>query len=389
MIRDIVPDGDALDSVRVFNAMLVGTDLVRQGKVTPISWLKCQRISDMLDLLPPTDRVMTESEEISSAARRAKLDSIPGRFLRPDPITGCHLEPSLLLRHAAGQLYQEAHLQLEREDPTQSLFPGIVPRRRTTELLRPDARFTPTNLARALAQFAVTLRGETHKKDRFEAIDPACGSGVFLQEMMRELEDRNFNRCVTLRGFDTSKISWAMARFALCRTIHEAGADASKRYSVSIEEKDALKQDWGTPDVVLMNPPFVGFREMTDEERRTVVGVLSEATGKETDNGRPDMAMAFCWKAAACLKNAAVMASVLPAPLLENASGVDWRAAMTTGRVLSLVGRFEDYGIFSGAVVEPAVIVIQDAARTKGTANQILVLYARENYKDATIRAAK
>jgi len=247
-----------------------------------------------------------------------------------------------------------------------------------------DVRITPVILARALAEQAIGanwsfLRG----KPSIEVLDPACGSGVFLQEALRELISRGYSGALKLRGFDRSSISCAVARFCLGRAKTEADGIS---VDVGIEEKDALRDDWGHPDLILMNPPFVPWERLTgDEDRQAVKTVLGEL-----GTGRVDMAMAFIWKGAGSLENASVLASVMPAPLFETESGLTWREALATKYDVLLLGRFEGYSFFRESMVEPGILVLRrTAAHESALHRSTRVLFAKTGREEVALRGLR
>jgi hypothetical protein len=306
-------------------------------------------------------------------------------LLLPEPTTGCRLEPDLLLRHASGQLYQEAHLRLEREC-RQAFLPGMASDASTGGLLTKDVRFTPPSLARALVEQALTAardRIREGKSARLDVLDPACGSGVFLQETLRELVRRKYCGQIMLRGFDTSPISCAISRFCLERIKQDL---PRPNVSIVIKQQDSLQTDWGKPDLILMNPPFMPWDRMEDAEKEAVRNVL----GVDLAKFRVDLAMAFIWKAVESLAPTASLATVLPAPLFETDSGMAWRDKIKEKADLLFLGRFAGYGFFRGSTVEPGMLVLRrkDSAPSHEHST-VWVLVAKSGFEDAAIRGLR
>ena len=176
------------------------------------------------------------------------------------------LDADLLIRHASGRLYQEAHFELERQSVMQmSIFGGLAPSKTAHGQMQRDARFTPTPLARALAEQC--LEGLAAEGE-LVILDPACGCGVFLVEALRELEAKRVRRPIRLVGFDTSEVSEAIATFCLRKAVKDA-RDGGMTVEFEIRRCDALQTEWGTPDVILMNPPFASVNDMTPRERES------------------------------------------------------------------------------------------------------------------------
>ena len=382
-IRNSLPSDDSLNALYLLNSFLLGTESVRLHEITKQDWLKCRTVKEVLEILNSDQKRLAGVDNITLHPADLGIGGLCSYFLSSS-ISNIHLEPSLLLRHAAGQLYQEAHITLDREIGQLSL-PGLASEDVPRGLLKRDVRFTPPMLARSLVQQAFKAH-KTHieKMTSIEILDPACGSGIFLQEALRELIERKFTGHVTLRGFDLSSISCAIASFCLGRAKQDV-PNKGPKVKIDIQKCDSLLIDWGHPNFIMMNPPFIPWNRMVDEERCNVQDVLGEL-----GRGRIDMAMAFIWKAIQCLKPDSILASVVPTPLYETQSGQKWREALSSASNLVLLGRFESYGFFRGAMVEPGFILVEGRGQnTKAKQNDIKVVLAEEGYEDAALRALR
>lgn len=382
-IRDSVHD--PLHSIRVLNALLLGTEAVLFKQVDAEQWYSCRTVGEAIDALPQLLGDTAELQLVPEQVRSKFVGSLPRQLATPDRITGRMLRPDLLLRHASSQLYQEAHLAIER-GPQIGLFSNVLGGAGDNEKyrgqLQRDVRYTPPSLARMLVQKAISNCHNLEHRKKIVVLDPACGSGVFLVEALRELVMRFQDIDVEVRGMDVSPVSCAVARFCMNRTRHELSS-TNFRISVTISETDALLEDWGSPDIILMNPPFVSWDQMTGAQQNVVRSTLDT-----TARGRMDMAMAFLWKAVASIKNDAIVASVLPAPLLENKAGGKLREKISEVAKLALVGRFEGMGYFRGSIVETAFLVAR-AVGGVADSEQTEVLVAKEGSEDAALRALR
>lgn len=381
-LRATLRADNPVHTVRLFNALILGAEAVRLGMMNEADWLESRNVSDTLrklNGLPLGDA----AEGLPVGVLSVSLGDLLGFFLRPEPETGLLLEPDLLIRHAAGQLYQEAHLILEREP--QLAFEGLIPDERSRGFPKRDARFTPIVLARALVEQAISAFGDQlDQKNSLDILDPACGSGVFLQEALRELLTRGYHGQICLRGFDLSPISCEMARFCLERARVDATA-AGLDIRISIEERDALQGPWGRPDILLMNPPFVPWQGMSTAERETVADVLGQVLER-----RADKAMAFLWRGVQALGSGAILASVLPATLFQTASGMKWREALLDQAELHLLGRFEGYRFFPQSMVETGFLVLRHRAEEHDRRERpITVVVAQPSAEEAAIRALR
>ena len=139
----------------MLNVLLIGTESVLQEPSSGPRWLKARTVQDAVGQLTDSERTLAETDKLPQRVLNTVLgESLFSHFLSPEPVSQCRLDPGLLLRHASGQLYQEAHLRLEREARQMSL-PGLASDATTPGLLTKDVRFTPPSLARALAQQAL------------------------------------------------------------------------------------------------------------------------------------------------------------------------------------------------------------------------------------------
>lgn len=301
-------------------------------------------------------------------------------FLDAEPRTGCQLDPRLLFRHASTELYQEAHLEIERGP--QSYFVGLAPIDRPKGIAPRDVRFTPANLARVLVEQAIGAYGPL--PDVLVVLDPACGSGVFLQQCLRELTTTHFQGNVSLHGYDRSEISACIARFCLSGPVREALSPGLKA-DVRISQVDSLTTDpWAPAQLILMNPPFISRDYLAPDELASIKAVL----GDELAKGRVDMAMAFIWKAINSIPPGGVVATVLPTGLLQSSGGRAWRDAIARICDVCLLGRFEGYKYFPTSIIETGFAVLRKRKSNEGhsQSSAVSVLVAQEGNEDAAIR---
>lgn len=362
---------DNLPVIRVFNLLITLADA--NGVQ---SLLQHEVIGDLLDHGPAMQYDDLRPYRDASVDRAAQLiASASPRGLLP-------VDPHLLIRHASGHLYQEAHFELERQAYIQPLlFGGREPNVATRGHRQRDARLTPPELARTLIEQSLRQFGEL--PHRLESLDPACGSGVFLQELLRELEAVNYRGHVRLAGFDLSPVSVEISNFCLDRAVRDANAGGLAAEH-GIEIRNALHDDWGTPQLILMNPPFVSYKDMAQDDRAACKDILGNLA-----IGHFDKAMAFIWKAVRALSPGGVVASVLPGPLLDGSNGERWRKALLEHGDICAVGRFGGYSYFQGAMVEPAFIVLKKHGGHQGRVGPMAVVIAEEAAEDAAMRALR
>ncbi|MDA0200063.1 MAG: N-6 DNA methylase, partial [Bacteroidetes bacterium] len=159
-------------------------------------------------------------------------------------------------------------------------------------------------MARALTRetFEFAYRSELDLGANVRVLDPACGSGIFLKEALRELARRDSNAHAVIRGLDISDLSVVMSRFVVGR----AASDAPFEVTVDITVDDALEAEWRMPHIVLMNPPFVQVENLDEAQRASASRVLGAAAA-----GRFDLSMAFIAKASTEIADAGVLTSLL------------------------------------------------------------------------------
>lgn len=395
-VRAALAQDDAVVAVKLFILLLLGAEAVNEKKLEREQWIACREVTNLLRL---AEGFLDGSEGLRNVPEwvlSTNLGVLPELFVAPDRRTGCKLLPTLLLRHASGRLFQEAHFVLEREKPVQARFAGFDEGLPQSGTLGKDVRYTPTTLARALTEQALDafFATESNRLDDDTAVlsilDPACGSSIFLQEALRDLARRGYKGAVRLHGIDVSEISCVISSFCLGRAKRESPL-SNADVTVKVEQRDALNSatSWDQPDVTLMNPPFVNYLRMSAEEKEQVQKVLAEAAG-----GQPDKAMAFVWKATTTLRPGCVLTAVIPSSLTENSAGLRWRRGLAARTELILLGRFRSYGYFAYSLVEPAFLILKAKAESKlapenGRAEGVRVLLAGERSEDAALRGLR
>lgn len=377
-IRQRVNSKGALWAVRLLNSLLLSAERLRG---TPSErWPKT--FAEVVAGLGVKDRRLCGvCDDPPEGVGEQNAQDLIHRFVQPEPYTGCQIMPSLLFRHAASNLYQEAHLEIERNP--QGYLPGLEPVEEPSSSRSPrDVRFTPPNLARALIQRSLDCLTSMPKE--LTVLDPACGSGVFLTELLHELQSRGLlqNHSVRVIGYDISEISEYTARFCLEYTKRDLGL--SRGPPPEVERCDSLDREWAEADIILMNPPFISWERLDSEQRRKAASVLGPLAEK-----RPDLAMAFFFKAVQSLRPGGVLASVLPAPVLSSRSAVGLRERLRASGRLDLVGRFEGYRFFPTSLVETAFLVYQKERDVKRRSQTVEVLISREGAEDAALRALR
>ena len=260
------------------------------------------------------------------------------------------LYPGLAIRHAGGQLFQEAHFELLRGDPGFDLF-GLVGAPEVKPTRRGGTHFTPPALARSLVEQVFSSLPDLQKRPRMTLCDPACGSGAFLHEAFRALRRMDFKGHLQLIGRDISTAAIAMARFVMATAMRswkpEGGVNVDLQVGNSLGE-------FGIPraDVILMNPPFIAFGDQTPEQRDQLRAATSGTAG------RGDYSMAFVVRALEALNDGGVVGTLFPASLLSQKAAGSWREQILGLGQVRLLASIGDFGLFTHAMVQVACAVI-------------------------------
>lgn len=294
------------------------------------------------------------------------------------------LDADLLIRHASGQLCEEAHRQLLAPVQTErqgELFPTemlLIGPRHPHAAPPSDVHSTPPSLARALVELALHFFSDQDPRS-IDVLDPACGSGVFLIEMLREATLRG-STTVNVRGFDISLLAIEMSTFCVGQATHEI---RNGQRTIEITKADALTVDWGRPDIIVTNPPFISWENLDGRKRHEVARVLGAF-----HRGRQDIAFAFVMKALDSLKPGGVLACIVPHAFFELRSAEVVRRYITASGEYQLraIGQFKDFSYFN-ASVQPSFIVVS-RVRTSPT-TPIRIITADAGCAERAIRAIR
>ena len=263
------------------------------------------------------------------------------------------LFPTLALRHAGGAIFQEAHFELARA-AAPDLF-GYVEPARAHLVTRGGAHFTPPALGRMLAEQTFSSIKEIHTREVLTILDPACGCGSILHEALRLLKRLKFGGRIVLRGFDVSAAAVAMARFVLAHSDRDWAE--SSRIEIEVEQRDSLEQRLPPADIVLMNPPFITWAALHDEQRSVLSAALGSCSGTQ-----PDYSMGFVLKVLdETLVQGGALGTLLPASLLTSQSALQWRHALLERADLRFLASLGHHHLFPHAVVQVAGVVLSTA----------------------------
>ena len=351
-----LPDDRATDVFTAALARLLG----EEGSASPVQIGLAEDAPELLTRL--------DSRGLGAALEEVGRASGAVSWLR--------LHPTLAIRHASGQLFQEAHFELLRGATDFDLF-GLVGAPDVASTSRGGAHFTPPTLARSLFERAVaSLSAPLSGYEELTICDPACGSGAFLQEALRALRRSRYEGKLRLIGFDISPAAISMARFA----VQAAVRDWQPQGGVAVELKvaDALAEGMPKADIIVMNPPFIGSASQSPLQRQQLVDAVGAA-------GRREFSKAFVIRALEALRPGGALGTLFPASLLSLKAGGAWRERLLGLADLRFLAAIGDYGLFSHALVQVAAAVF---SRDHAPNRQVLALIT-ENDPQATSEALR
>ena len=261
------------------------------------------------------------------------------------------LHPSLAIRHAGGQLFQEAHFDLVRAPPP-DMF-GHFGVAQSTRNTANGTHFTPPALARAIVDYTLKQIDGLSTRDQLTVSDPACGAGAFLHEALRGLRRAQFNGSLHIVGSDISPAAVTMARFALKLALRDW--EPAGGATISLSAADSLNESkFPQADLVVMNPPFISFVAQTKEQKAQLLDTVGPQAAS-----RGDYSMAFVRKGLEALSAGGAMGTLFPANLLVHEASNSWRQQLTDQGDIRLLASIGDFGMFSQALVHVAIAVIR------------------------------
>lgn len=332
--RMLGPERDGLDALRAFLYLLA-----------------CQASNNERGQLP-TERwhLDARAAEIVGNIDDANWDTLVNELTSPLSVTGLRPDIKLLLRHASGPLFQEAHYQANL--PPQFWLPGLVPAQRvsldTASSSSTGVYFTPPALARTLVEEALTALHPL--PDALTLFDPACGSGEFLREALRLLQMEGYPGEVHLIGWDVSAAAVEMTQFILSWELRNRGVD---KVTFDIADQDSLQEQWPSQlQGILMNPPFASWQAMTKEQQEQVTSVLGDLSTR-----KPNLASAFVYRAANALGATGVLGTILPSSIIDADSTAPLRGYLASELEPHIIGKLGSQIVFQNAIVDAALYI--------------------------------
>ena len=263
---------------------------------------------------------------------------------------GVKPDVKMILRHCSGSLFQEANY-VAHFDPQLELFP--------LDEIRYDANprligsyFTPSYIARTIVEETLRCIDLEHK-DEITIFDPACGSGVFLVEALRQLRTQGYEGKVMTIGWDISPIAADMASYMLEFEKLEWG----QSMSYEIRTCDSLQnhEEWPRTDVIFMNPPYKAWTYMTAEQREVIAEIMEPRI-------RPNLAAVFYVLASQKVGDDGAVGALMPTSFLTADSHRTIRKETIEQLKPVLISHLGSF-VFSSAMADVSVIVASRAGR--------------------------
>ncbi len=361
---------DAIDhTIRCFQNLRAELPGSTEGQLASFLVLAAIRLENpevpagqLADLIGSANLVASKYDiDLSSIESAALLPDLARRFyeeLLSEDVGGHRLYLNLTIRHASGELFQAAHLA-PAPPPLQRPFFGLANVRVRPHSLKGVA-YTPLGLARSLAEEAIVNLDPT-KATTLTVLDPACGSGTFLIEILAALSRRKWPAKVKLIGYDISETAIASARFALaCAVQQQKGITVETELKV----RDFLAADVPSvrADITIMNPPYLSWSDLTKSQRNQLREVLGA-----NYRGRPDLSMAFVDRAVRLAPNGGTIVTLLPIGVLAGESAAKWRRELAETAHPRLIGALGDHTLFRFATVNISTLVLDKGGGSEDT----------------------
>lgn len=262
------------------------------------------------------------------------------------------IKPNLdfILRHGSGRLFEMAHRTALSFNPQRDLFGGI-----SAELILADPssysslHYTPRYLVRSVVENC--LRNLDLGQPSIRILDPACGSGAFLQEALKQLKELNFGGKINVFAFDNSEMAVSTTKFLLAYEQRKQWEGQQMVYNATV--CDSVVSEWPKCDLLLMNPPYIAMEQIKDSGTKDAIwDTMKELNVRK----KPNMAAAFLYKAVKALKGNGILGAVLPSSLLLLDQYQSLREAVGALCDLDIVAKLGNFA-FSDALTDASIVI--------------------------------
>lgn len=272
-----------------------------------------------------------------------------------------HIKPNLdyILRHGSGPLFETAHREALYFDSQYNLFGEISSNLEYAKLMKySGVHYTPRYLVRSVVENC--LKGIDLSKPSLTILDPACGSGAFLQEVLKQLREKvnPADIQIVLKGWDISSMAVQTTRFLLNYENREMW---DGRIQIDVRKQDSLDADWGQNDIILMNPPFLSSELIKDDATKEKVNaILADLKMKK----RPNMAAAFLYKAVNSLNDDGKMGIVIPSSIFQQEQYAPMRDFIRETTKVETLAQLGSY-VFGEALTDTSFILARKQANNR------------------------
>lgn len=281
---------------------------------------------------------------------RALVEEVIERIKYGSPESGFKTNIELVLRHASGQLFEEANF-LANYSSQLELFPST----KINYSVNPNTVgtfYTPAFIARSIVEEALR-QIDLEKKTELTIFDPACGSGEFLSEALRQLKMMGYKGALKIIGWDISPIAILITRYILGFEKREWG---NIKFETEIKRTDSLAEQWPVGvDMILMNPPYISWGLMSLEQRENISSIMR-------DKGTPNSSSVFYYLASKSLKTDGVIGALVPTSLLYSNSHRKIREEAFEKVHPVLIGQL-GYHVFRAAFVDVSIIIASNTGK--------------------------
>lgn len=278
---------------------------------------------------------------------------------------------SLILRHSAGALFQEAQKEVIFFDNQMDLFGTFSGSIATKNLIYSSIHYTPSYLARSIVENTLRTLNLDELRE-IKILDPACGSAEFLIEALKQLKEKNFQGIVKIQGYDSSETAINTSSFLLQ---YEKRIVWRDKLSFNVKQvNDSLFEDWDNDyTIILMNPPFVSWEQLNDRTKRDAV----RQTLNDNFKGKPNQASAFFYKSIQHLADGGTLGCVIPSSLFTLDAYSKLRKEVAGTVNIDLLGKLGNF-VFEDALTDVSLFI----GRKIKTTNSVPTLLWTKNEKN-------
>ncbi len=258
------------------------------------------------------------------------------------------LSIELILRHSSGKLFQEAQREVLFNNRDYDLFGDIHSDYNSFVKRFSSFHYTPSYLARTIVEYSLS-KLNLEDKTSIKILDPACGSSEFLLEALKQLKSTGFSGTIKIDAWDSSESAINISSFL----IGYEKRHWNNQLEVNIKQvNNSLTEKWEDDyDLILMNPPFLSWELMDNEQREIATNSLGELCEK-----KPNLASAFIYKSIQHLSKDGIIGSVIPSSILLMDSYKKIRNNIKDTLELLLVGKLGNF-IFESALTDVSIFI--------------------------------